>query len=326
MTNTSEAIQSALEDTAQSTVHPFGEPMIGLHALSPVQFQHQLNFALQRTLDVEAQMHTYFQCLASRYGIESLAYRFPDEQSMLEMGRPRHHTCEYSLVIDEEYIGELTLTRRVRFSPQELQALEQSTSSLAYPLRNALLFRQALKNATTDPLTGAGNRTALEETAKQELENLRRYDRPFSIALIDLDRFKQINDRYGHAAGDAVLKAVATHIQQNSRATDRFFRFGGEEFVLVMATTNNEGAVINAERLRAMIAGLACVTEGKEIPITMSVGLASARQGDDLRSLLHRADQALYRAKASGRNRVINGEFDTKQASHENEQTDKPAA
>lgn len=310
MTNTSEAMQSQTFGSTPLGAQTISEPAIGLGNLTPQQFQHQLNFALQRTLDVKAQMETYFKCLSLRYGIESLAYSFPGESSTLDMGRPRHHSCQYELIIDEEHIGELVITRRVRFAAEEMQALEQTTASLAYPLRNALKFRQALKNATTDPLTGAGNRTALEETTKQELENLRRYDRPFSIALIDLDRFKQINDRYGHAAGDTVLKAVATHIQQNSRATDRFFRFGGEEFVLVMATTDNEGALINAERLRAMIAGLSCVSEGTEIPVTMSIGLASAKSGDDLRSLLHRADQALYQAKSAGRNCVVNGEVE----------------
>lgn len=308
MTNTSEAVQRQECDSTPLGSQSISEPTIGLGNLTPQQFQHQLNLALQRTLDVDAQMRTYFNCLALRYGIESLTYHFPGENNSLEMGRPRHHSCRYALVIDAQNIGELVVTRRVRFATEEIQALEQSTGSLAYPLRNALQFRQALKNATTDPLTGAGNRTALEDTTKQELENLRRYDRPFSIALIDLDRFKQINDRYGHAAGDAVLKAVATHIQQNSRATDRFFRFGGEEFVLVMATTDNEGALINAERLRAMIAGLSCVFDNTDIPVTMSIGLASAHGDDDLRSLLHRADQALYTAKASGRNCVVNGE------------------
>lgn len=303
MNNASEAMQTQLPEANLTNASHV------LRALTSQQFQHQLNFALQRTLDIESQLQTYFHSLAARYGIESLAYQYNPDSLQLEMGNPRHHSCEYTLVTDEEQIGELTLTRRQRFSNEELHALEHATVSLAYPLRNALKFRQALKNATTDPLTGAGNRSALEDTARQELENLRRYDRPFSIALIDLDRFKQINDRYGHAAGDTVLKTVTQHIQQNSRATDRFFRFGGEEFVLIMATTDNEGAVINAERLRAMIAGLSCMHEQHDIPVTMSIGLASAKPGDDLRALLHRADQAVYRAKATGRNRVVNGEI-----------------
>jgi diguanylate cyclase (GGDEF)-like protein len=306
MINASEVMPSNQTNPVDWLPSSMTETTIGLGALTQHQFQTQLNLALQRTLDLETQIRVFFQSLASRHGIESLTYRLDEEGLAFEHGNNKHHSCEFKLVTENEEIGELVMTRRIRLSEEDIRVLELSTISLVYPLRNALKFRQALKSATTDPLTGTGNRGALEEAARQEFENLRRHNRPFSIALIDLDRFKQINDQYGHSAGDTVLKAIARHIQNNSRATDRLFRYGGEEFVLVMGTTNNDGAMINAERLRAMIAGLSCVHEDKDIPVTMSIGVASAHTEDNLAQLLERADEALYIAKAAGRNRVIN--------------------
>ena len=306
MINASEVMPSNQTNPVDWLPSSMTETTIGLGALTQHQFQTQLNLALQRTLDLETQIRVFFQSLASRHGIESLTYRLDEEGLAFEHGNNKHHSCEFKLVTENEEIGELVMTRRIRLSEEDIRVLELSTISLVYPLRNALKFRQALKSATTDPLTGTGNRGALEEAARQEFENLRRHNRPFSIALIDLDRFKQINDQYGHSAGDTVLKAIARHIQNNSRATDRLFRYGGEEFVLVMGTTNNDGAMINAERLRAMIAGLSCVHEDKDIPVTMSIGVASAHTKDNLAQLLERADEALYIAKAAGRNRVIN--------------------
>ncbi|MEJ2681541.1 MAG: GGDEF domain-containing protein [Gammaproteobacteria bacterium] len=273
------------------------------------QFQQQLNIALQRTLDVETQLRFYHIALSKRYGISSLSFYCHAHHIKLDLGHAHQHRCQYDVKTDEDSLGLIILSRATPFLPEERIAIEHSTRSLAYPLRNALQFHRALQSALTDPLTGAGNRQALDETLQQELKNFHRYNRCFSVALIDLDHFKKINDCYGHDAGDTVLKTVTNRVKENSRATDRFFRYGGEEFVLLMSNTNNEGATVNSERLCNTIASVTCSCNGTDIPVTMSVGVATSRLDDTTRQILHRADRALYQAKSTGRNRVINAEY-----------------
>ena len=120
--------------------------------------------------------------------------------------------------------------------------------------------------------------------------------------MIDLDYFKKVNDNYGHAAGDYVLKSVVRSLQATSRTADMTFRFGGEEFVVLLNKTDVAGACITAERLRATIADLSFNFEGTNIPVTISLGAATLRSGESKEALLGRADKALYRSKSKGRN------------------------
>lgn len=157
--------------------------------------------------------------------------------------------------------------------------------------------------ANTDSLTGVHNRAFFDRALHAELERLARYDTgPFALMLIDIDRFKTINDCFGHLRGDEVLKGVAALIRERLRSTDVFARWGGEEFAILLPHTTLEGARVFAERLRKAIAAtdnLAC-----PVPITASFGLAESCPGDQKQSLIERADRALYRAKHNGRNRV----------------------
>jgi len=149
----------------------------------------------------------------------------------------------------------------------------------------------------TDPLTGVCNRRALEESLDQMFALNRRYDYEFSVAIFDIDYFKNINDREGHLCGDRALQDLAGLLDDSVRETDIVARFGGEEFVIVMPHTDLEGAVTFGERVRARIA--------RELSLTVSGGAASVRDGDTPQYLLARADAALYGAKAAGRNRFF---------------------
>ena len=173
-----------------------------------------------------------------------------------------------------------------------------------YPLRNGIRYQEAIRSALTDPLTGAGNRICLDNVLAREFELASRYQQPLSILMIDIDYFKRVNDTFGHAAGDKVLKTVAETLRVTSRCADMAFRYGGEEFVLLLNKTDLAGARIIAERLRSTIAGLSCIYENSEIPITISIGIAEVREGETRDNLLKRADDALYKAKHSGRNQV----------------------
>ncbi len=157
-----------------------------------------------------------------------------------------------------------------------------------------------------DGLTGLLNRRAIEYLLDREDQRLQRFGDPFSILLVDIDHFKRINDRLGHAAGDAVLCAVARTLQASAREVDRVARYGGEEFCILLPHTLQEGAVQAAERLRTAISQIDVPWNDEHIAVSISTGLACADEpGESLQSLLRRADDALYQAKSQGRNRVV---------------------
>lgn len=159
-----------------------------------------------------------------------------------------------------------------------------------------------LRQANTDSLTRLYNRRKGWEVLEVELIRMKRYHRPLSIVIVDIDHFKEVNDKYGHLIGDQVLITFAKTIQGQIRETDTLIRWGGEEFVLVMPETGIHGARAIAERTRKNIERLA-MPNG--IRITASFGVAEQHEKDDFDALFLRADEKLYEAKTTGRNRVI---------------------
>lgn len=160
------------------------------------------------------------------------------------------------------------------------------------------------KLATTDPLTGAFNRRQGGFLLAAEFERSARTGEPFSVLMLDVDHFKQVNDTYGHEAGDRVLKALVETCKQQLRAIDMVARWGGEEFLLLLRGADTKASVYAAERLRQTIAALTVtVTEGHRIAFTVSIGIAQSL-GDPIDETIRRSDAALYDAKTAGRNRV----------------------
>jgi diguanylate cyclase (GGDEF)-like protein len=159
--------------------------------------------------------------------------------------------------------------------------------------------------AIRDELTGAYNRRFLMDCLARERSRAERQSTPYSVCLIDIDRFKSFNDRFGHAAGDAVLKHFAALVPQELRSIDLYGRFGGEEFLVVLPDTGSEGALACAERVRARTAATAFPGLPGEEKVTITVGVATHERGEEAGTLLGRADAALYRGKAEGRNRVV---------------------
>ncbi|MES2162715.1 MAG: diguanylate cyclase [Pseudomonadota bacterium] len=163
--------------------------------------------------------------------------------------------------------------------------------------------------ATTDPLTGIGNRRRMTEQINKELERSRRFKHPLSLLMVDIDHFKNVNDIYGHEAGDRAIVAVARALAGGMRNIDMASRFGGEEFVLLMPETDIDVASCAAERLRSDVADLRIEGDnGELIALTVSIGVAASMpEGapDSASSLISRADKALYQAKHEGRDRVV---------------------
>ena len=162
--------------------------------------------------------------------------------------------------------------------------------------------------ANTDSLTRLFNRRQLYPIMQKELDHAVRKKIPFSVLLMDIDHFKKFNDTYGHAGGDLLLVGFADKIRSAIRQMDSAFRFGGEEFVVLLSETTGQDAMAPAERFRQLIAAsrFAMPPEGKPVSITVSVGIAGYRSGDTLDDVIRHADLAMYAAKSGGRNRVVN--------------------
>ena len=171
--------------------------------------------------------------------------------------------------------------------------------------RRRAMETELLRLATTDPLTGVANRRRFMEQLEMELGRVRRFGKPATLLMFDLDHFKDVNDQHGHAIGDAVLKHFADLAVGRLRKIDLFGRLGGEEFGILLPGTEMPGAREFAEKFRSLVAETPCVTEKGAIVYTVSVGIADFDPADpDPDHILARADVALYRAKAGGRNRV----------------------
>lgn len=233
------------------------------------------------------------------------------------LGIPSERTAaiiaEVAKSLDEaRHILELPSGKTRALEELEAELHERITElSLAMHLENQSLAQQQedlLKRATTDGLTGVGNRAAFDARLALELERSARANVPLGLLMIDVDRFKAINDTYGHLAGDQVLKALARTIDDNIRKIDYCARFGGEEFAVIAPSTPVEGVALVAERLRKNVEALAIPWDGKSIHATISIGVGFLDAVEDLRlasrELIQLADKQLYAAKCSGRNRV----------------------
>jgi diguanylate cyclase (GGDEF)-like protein len=160
--------------------------------------------------------------------------------------------------------------------------------------------------AIRDELTGSHNRRHLIDLIEQERERVVEGGHPFCICLLDIDHFKRINDTYGHAAGDTVLQSFALTVQKKIRESDCFGRYGGEEFLLMLPTTSLDDAMLFAERVRQTVERLAFPDVSDELRVSVSIGVAQFHNGETIGQTVSRADEALYVAKSSGRNRVVN--------------------
>ena len=160
--------------------------------------------------------------------------------------------------------------------------------------------------ATKDSLTDLYNYRTLRELGQSELLRSRRMSHELALLMFDIDRFKHVNDTYGHAAGDKVLNLLGNQALRTCRSIDIVARMGGDEFVMLLPETSAENAVIVAGRLQRIVAQEACEWDGQQIKITLSIGLTALTPDDrEFESLLRRADDALYEAKRTGRDRLI---------------------
>lgn len=258
---------------------------------------------LQSSLDLHETLANFFQMLRSNMPCAGVEYHLAAKKIHLFIGGVRPHTAKYSVQSNHSAVGDLCFYRSQPFSEAELLTIETLIGLLIFPLRNALLYKEAQESSLRDPLTQIGNRAALETTLGRQLRLAKRSSQPTSLLVIDIDHFKDLNDRLGHEAGDGALVAVAGMISTSLRQTDEVFRYGGEEFIVVLENTDTECAQLIAERIRVAI-GQAPIHSDPLVSITASIGVSTTVPDDSRDSLFQRADRAMYRAKERGRNRV----------------------
>jgi diguanylate cyclase (GGDEF)-like protein/PAS domain S-box-containing protein len=212
------------------------------------------------------------------------------------------------LILQDQVIGAVSLdaSKRAVFSEDDLWLLVSFAATATAAIRNSQLHMEMQRLAITDSLTSLYNRRGLYELGRREIERARRFGRPLTAIMFDIDLFKKVNDSFGHNAGDQVLRLIADRISRNIREVDILGRYGGDEFVILLSETDMFTAVNLSERLLACISETPFIIEGgPAINLTISIGIAKASVGtQDLTSLIHSADKALYAAKLAGRNKI----------------------
>lgn len=294
-----------MKTTSPSKVIGFDSYMLASQASTENNDVTRLALRLQQTLEITPLMQAFCNETARLVPCDSVKYKNQHNAVLnFQFGENKVHRCRYQLEIEGESLGEIECTRSKPFSIKETELIERLLSLLIYPLRNALLYQKAVAEAFRDPLTQISNRGAFNEALSREICAFKRHSANFSLMVIDIDFFKQVNDTYGHIAGDNVLKAVAQVIKKTLRRSDEVFRYGGEEFVVLLSNTEIAGAQFIGERIRREIKKLT-VHAHEKINVTASIGISSTNKSRDVNDTLYHADKALYQAKESGRDKVV---------------------
>ncbi len=203
-----------------------------------------------------------------------------------------------------------TSARKVQTQVKNLSKELESAQELAGSLQKQLEKSEA--SSILDSLTRVLNRNAYDMRVEQAVSEFKRFEEPFVMLIVDIDHFKQINDEHGHSSGDKALTSIAHTIKLNIRESDMVFRYGGEEFVVLLPKTGLKGAKVIAEKIRSKVASVRThlvndlyADKEKRVEITVSLGLAELQKGDSAEEWFNRADKALYQAKGEGRNRIV---------------------
>lgn len=238
------------------------------------------------------------QLVASELQRIALRVRKHLEAHQADVSRFKERVEQLHGVTDEDGFPQLWKEAEEILAPT--QQLASRIAAAYEEIRQQAVQLMSLTEIRTDPLTGARNRRALDETLEMLLAMKSRYEQPFAIAIFDVDHFKEINDGFGHLIGDLVLQEIAASFDEATRQTDVVFRYGGEEFVITLPETGLQEALQLAERVRRAVES----QHAEDYCVTVSGGVTCALGDDDMGSLLARADDALYQAKTAGRNLI----------------------
>ncbi len=250
-------------------------------------------------------------------GVPMAVSNIEEDIRVSRSNRVRYKTKSFislPLKIRNKSIGVLNLADKkdgTGFSDNDVKLLEAIALYSAVAIERRIYYQSSIdlrKISITDPLTSLLNRRYFEERISEEMERSKRHRQPFSLIILDIDNFKNLNDSFGHLFGDEILKTTTSVIRRCVRIIDIAARYGGEEFAIILPTTDKNDAVIIAERIRSEIEGTVCLVKdtGTTLNITVSLGIASfPEDASAAEELINNADRALYRAKSQGKNKVV---------------------
>lgn len=276
----------------------------------------QLSYALQLSLDTDKVLHSFFKHIKHKLKLTKLLYINKQHDLNLLLGSSINnvtvngkHIKKFELYYQNEYLGEINFASKHKFTPNTILNLKNYLNYLILPLKNTLLYNQAIKATRVDALTQLNNRLCLIEDLNYHFNLSKRFNSSLSLIFIDIDYFKNINDKYGHIIGDKVLIKVSEILKLSIRKSDILYRFGGEEFIIILENTNQKGALNLAKKLNKVIKNQKILISNKNknilLDITISLGVATKTNKDCPESLMARADKALYAAKDKGRDQFV---------------------
>ncbi len=235
---------------------------------------------------------------------DGIQYTGEISHSSLMPGTDNLSSCAYHLEYGQQDLGCITIVRDTEFMPHERKLVEDMLADLILPLHHALQHQKLIQQAQYDQLTGIRNGSYCYDLIDLEIHRARRYKRPFSLLMFDIDDFSKINNQYGHSAGDALLVEVAARIQSGIRSSDTVYRYAGDKFLVFLPDADREEAMDAAQRVRECVIASACVVKDKEIVFTMSAGVTTSACNDTVNRIFDRTGKALFHAKILGKNRI----------------------
>ncbi len=249
---------------------------------------------LQKTLEIDTLLDVFMQQLETIFPLIGLRFYFRDQSVATANAHEKGVREQVDMIVDEQRIGFLEFTLGEKLSPAALHRLVEFSYLLAYPLQHAIEFQHMKVLAVRDSLTGLYNRFHYEAAASQLFQKNARSCSPFSLMLLDLNRFKNVNDTHGHATGDSVLVVFAKVLQESVRDTDQVFRIGGDEFAILLNDSDEHVIGAVEKRIHPRVSESEFMAKYR---VTTSIGCATVNTDDSLISLFERADQKLYRMK-----------------------------
>ncbi len=276
------------------------------------RFDHELEqqarldlvMSLQVSLEVETVISTFMEYVHAYLLFDGFTFSCSQPGIQINNARQKGHRCTYNLEIEGVKLGVLDVYRGRKYAESELMLLESMFTLLICPLRNAIQYRKASLLAHCDALTGAKNRSTFDESLDREINLAQRHGQDFTLLVVDIDHFKRINDTYGHSSGDEVLRSVVRTLQRSIRATDMLFRYGGEEFVILLSNSDCQQSSRIADRVLGSVRDINMQLSGQELDLSVSIGMACLDTQDTAQTLFDRADAAMYEAKNEGRDQI----------------------
>jgi diguanylate cyclase (GGDEF)-like protein len=254
---------------------------------------------LQVTLALPEMLTIFAQEAAKLINFCGLSFHYDNQEITTANSVPGRQRLSFNLSINNNPIGQLIYNINSNLTRQQLRWLDVLHNQVVYPFRNAISYNKVLKLALIDSLTSIGNRCHFDDMIERNIGHANRHESAFSLMVLDLDEFKQVNDSHGHQEGDEILKAFANILKASVRGNDMVFRLGGDEFTILLDCPKHKAADALAARIQHQVAANPIM--GK-YGVSTSIGCAHFEMGDSRDSLFARADEALYSAKALGKN------------------------